>query len=197
MTFLPVPAGSLREKSHVTEEEAKSIWLEAEKSHVRMLIQTLWYTGLRISEALKIRSCDVQRNGYEYSILVTRGKQQKRTKKKRELAVVKSELLPVARVFGLDLYDYIKSNSIKGEQRLFPAHRSTYWRQIRECARRANIPTWRDVHPHSFRHGFVYDKAKRGVHPYTLSRIAGHTQLGTTMEYYQPTQEDLRNAMEK
>lgn len=197
MTFLPALSGSLRDKPHVTEIEAKAIWSEATKSHVRMLIKTLWFTGLRISEAIRIRACDVQRNGLDFNVIVYREKQFKTSKKKKQKPEVKPESLPVSRDYGLDLYDYIKNEGIKGEDRLFPANRTTYWRQIQKCAMNANIVNWQEVHPHSFRHGFVYDKARKGVHPYVLSKLAGHTQLKTTMEYYQPSDLDLRNAMEK
>lgn len=182
---------NLKEKPHVTEIEAKAIWAEADKSHVRMLIKTLWYTGLRITEAINIETTDVQRNGFDFGILIKREKQTKG--KKQEFQKV--ELLPVSRDFGLDLYDYIKTEGITG--RLFPANRSTYWRQIQKCAHKAGLANWKEIHPHSFRHGFIYDKAKKGVHPYVLSKLAGHTQLKTTMGYYQPTENDLRQAMEK
>ena len=197
MNYLQIYDPNLKVKPHVTEQEAKAIWNEAAKPHVRMLIKTLWYTGLRITEALTIKACDIVREGLDFSVLVYREKQFKNSKKKpRKAPEPEQDKVPIPRDFGLDLYDYAIREGIKGQQRLFPANRSTYWRQVRECAKRAGIPNWHKVHPHSFRHGFVYDKAMKGVHPYVLSKLAGHSQLKTTMEYYQPTEADLRKAVE-
>lgn len=183
-----IPLPSLEEKPHVTADEARAIWLEANKTHVRMLIMTLWFTGLRISEALSLKSSSVMREGWDFTLNVFRQKKPKKS--------AKPERLPIPREYGLELLDYIKSRGLKGVDRLFPASRSTYWRQIQRCAQKAGLAQWKEIHPHSFRHGFVYDKAKKGVHPYILSKLSGHSQLRTTLSYYQPSEDDLRKAME-
>lgn len=183
----------LREKPHVTEHEAKAIWNEAKKMPTRMLIKTLWYTGLRITEALNLKASDIIRDGLDYTLMVHREKQNR----KKKALQAKVDRLPIPRAFGMDLVDYAMSHDIRGSDKLFPLHRSTYWRQIRDCAKRAGIANWDLVHPHSFRHGFVYAMAKKGVHPYVLSKLAGHSHLKTTMEYYQPTEGDLRQAIEQ
>lgn len=195
--FLPVP--STNKKSSVTADEARAIWLSAKQKHVELLIKTLWYTGLRITEALTLTAGCLIPDGFDFVLNVTREKQvrNKSRRKKKVVLPVLTERLPIARELGLDMKEYIKDNSIGVEQRLFPGHRTTYWRQIQKCARIAGIPNCQDIHPHSFRHGFIYDKANKGIHPYVLSRLAGHKSLRTTMEYYQPTENDLRQAMEK
>ena len=170
------------------------IWHEAKKPAVRMLIQTLWYTGLRIGEALSLRVSDVRRDGLDFSLSVYTEKIAPRTKRLEER---KPDILPIPRSLGLDLYDYIKNQGLKPSDRLFPLHRSSAWRHVQSCARRAGLPHWRDIHPHSFRHGFIYDKASKGVHPYVLSKLARHRELRTTLGYYKPTFNDLREAMER
>jgi integrase len=190
-SFLPANI-DLRPKSAVTEEEAKMIWLEARKPSVAMLLKTLWYTGLRIGEVLLLRVSDIRRDGLNFSLTVYTEK----LGQGKKLEERKPDLLPIPRSYGLDLYDYIQSQGLKGTDRLFPMHRATAWRQVQACARRAGLPNWRDIHPHSFRHGFIYDKASKGVHPYILSRLARHRELKITLGYYQPTEDDLRQAME-
>ncbi len=180
---------NLKEKPHVTAEEAKNIWLQASKPEVRMLIKTLWYTGLRITEALTLTKADLKRNGFDYSLQVWTEK----VGKKKDLS--KPDILPIPRDFALDLQDYINQH-VKGNQ-LFPMHRTTAWRQVKNCARLANLTNWKAIRPHFFRHGFVYDKASKGVHPYVLSKLARHQELKTTMGYYQPSDNDLREAMER
>jgi len=200
MTLPAVWYPTLKEKPHVTEREAKAIWLEAKEPHVRMLIKVLWFTGLRISEAISLERKDLKKEGGAYSLMVARKKQEQRGKGKNQKQKSrgksqppKQDTLPIPKELGVELDDYIKSHNIRG--RLFPAHRSTYWRQLQKCASRAGIQS--PVFPHAFRHGFVYHKASQSVHPYVLSRLAGHKHLKTTMEYYQPTEDDLREAMER
>ena len=188
--YLPAVRINLHPKDAVTEEEARMIWLVARTLKLTMLIKVLWFTGLRITEALKLRARDVQREGYEFSLDVM-------TEKVGKQVTSKPDILPIPRLLGLELYDFIKKNGIKPIDLLFPMHRSTAWRQIQISARNAGLPHWREIHPHSFRHGFIYDKAQKGVHPYILSSLARHRELNTTLSYYKPTQNDLRSAMEK
>ena len=88
------------------------------------------------------------------------------------------------------LDDLIQAADVKTSASLFPGHENAYRDQVRQLARKAGLENWKYIHPHSFRHGFVYDKAKKGVHPYVLSKLTGHSSLGITLQYYQPTEAD-------
>ncbi len=188
MTYLPALAGAtIKTYPHVTESEAVLIWSEAKTPRIRCFIRTLWYTGLRISEVLRLQAKDIRRAGLDYSLTITRSKKRK----------AESELLPVPRELGQALDDYIQSADLKPSAKLFPGHENAYRYQIRQCARRAGIEDWQKIHPHSFRHGRVYDLASKGTHPYTLSKLMGHSSLGITLQYYQPTEADLRMAIER
>lgn len=189
-SYLPMNVPNLAQKDSVTEDEARLIWLQAKKQSTSMLIKLLWYTGLRITEALYLKASSVVRTGYDFSIEVM-------TEKVGKSEFSKPDTLPLPRSFGLELYDYTKTNGIKPNERLFKIHRSTAYRQIQICAKDAGLPHWKDIHPHSFRHGFIYHKASKGVHPYVLSKLARHRGLNTTLGYYQPTEDDLRQAMEQ
>lgn len=187
MSYLPaVTSLQVKEYPHVTEDQARAIWTEATKPRIRAFIKTLWYTGLRISEVLRLKAGDLRRSGLDYSLNITRSKKRKAT----------PELLPIPQELGQALDDYIQATDLKPSAVLFPGHENSYRYQIRECARRAGLENWKQIHPHSFRHGFVYDKAQKGVHPYVLSKLTGHSSLGITLQYYQPTEADLRRAIE-
>jgi len=168
--------------------------MAAKKHHTYLLIKTLWFTGLRISEAVNLVASSLDSSGNQYSLWVQTGK--KRKNKKHPERALKPDKLPIPEELGMELARYITNAKLKPRDRLFLASRSTYWRQIRNCAEKAGIPQWQDIHPHSFRHGFVYYKAQKGVHPYVLSKLARHEDLRTTLGYYEPTEADLRQAME-
>ena len=189
-SFSLINVPSLKDKPAVTEEEAKMIWNAAMKPMIAMLIKVLWYTGLRISEALALTTVSLQREGMDYKLLVWTEKVGK------VKGQSKPDALPVPHMLGLDLTDYIRQHCSPGSL-LFPIHRSNAWRQIQKCAKLAGLPNWREIHPHSFRHGFIYDKASKGVHPYVLTKLARHRDLKTTLGYFRPTDADLRQAMER
>jgi len=183
---------STSELVHVTEEEAKLIWLQADSPHTHMLIKTLWYTGLRISEAIAITPNDIHRDGLEFWLLVHRKKQ--RVRKKTQSAT--PDAMPLRRDLALDLLDYIKTQGIRPNARLFPAHRSTYWRHVQKCAMKAGIPHWKAIgHPHAFRHGFIYDKRRKGVPVEYLQALAGHSDMKTTLRYSVPEAADLQKVV--
>ena len=188
MTYLPALSGQrIKEYPHVTETEAQLIWTEAKLPRVRCFVKVLWFAGLRISEVLRLTAKDLRRSGINYSLMVIRSKKAKPM----------PELLPIPLELGQSLDDYIQSADIKPSALMFPGHENSYRYQVRECARNAGIENWQEVHPHSFRHGRVYDLANKGTHPYTLSKLMGHGSLGITLTYYQPTAADLRMAIER
>jgi integrase len=188
MTYLPMLPGShTKEYFHVTENESRLIWTEAKIPRVRCFIKVLWFTGLRISEVLRLTMRDLRRVGLDYSLNITRSKKRKAT----------PELLPIPHELGQSLDDYIQSADLKPSALLFPGHENSYRYQVHKLARKACIENWQKIHPHSFRHGFVYHKAQKGTHPFLLSKMVGHSSLGITLQYYQPTEADMREAMER
>lgn len=187
MTYLPaLPGPRIKEYAHVTENDARLIWNEAKSLRVRCFVKVLWFTGLRISEVLRLIAKDLRRTSIDYSLNITRSKKQK----------AQPELLPITRELGQSLDDYIQSADLKPSAPLFPGHENTYRYQVRELAHKAGIENWQKIHPHSFRHGRVYNLASKGTHPYTLSKLMGHSSLNITLQYYQPTEADLRAAIE-
>ena len=58
MNYLPTIYTD-KEYDHVTEEEARRVWVAAKVPYVRLFIKTLWFTGLRINEALAIKTKDL------------------------------------------------------------------------------------------------------------------------------------------
>jgi integrase len=75
MNYLPaLPAPRIKEYPHVTEVEGQLIWAEAKSTRVRCFIKVLWFTGLRISEVLRLCGRDVRRSGLDYNMSIIRGK---------------------------------------------------------------------------------------------------------------------------
>lgn len=186
MTYLPMIASTeIKEFPHVTKEQAQLIWGAAKTIMVKCLVKTLWYTGLRISEVLKLTAKDLRHDGNDYSLVITRSKRRKPA----------PEIFPIPYELGESLDTYITADKLRPTTRLFPDHENTYRYQLRQCAKRAGLENWQKIHPHLFRHGFIYEKVKQNLHPFLVSKLVGHSSLAVTLSYYQPTVEDMRAAM--
>ncbi len=77
---------------------------------------------------------------------------------------------------------------------LFTKSRVTVWRAVKQLGLKA---LGREIHPHMFRHGRVYDLARRGEHPFLIARAVGHVNIQTTLGYFHPGEEDIRNALSR
>jgi len=72
MTMLPaLPGQRIKVFDHVDADDARRIWCEC-SLEMAAFVKTLWYTGLRISEVLRLRTTDLKGDGQEYSLVVTR-----------------------------------------------------------------------------------------------------------------------------
>ena len=189
MTHLPVqwkpPA---KEYFHVSEAEAAAIWTACLKPQHRLFTKVLWFTGLRINEVLAIQYKNVMNGPDGYCLVITRLKKGEHTH---------AERLPVSPELGQALRDFAIASKLQPTDKLFQGHENTFRYQLRMAAKRAGLENWRNIHPHAFRHGFVYHKVRQGVHPLVLTKLIGHSNLGTTQIYYQPQESDLREAMER
>ena len=167
---------------HVTREEYQRILAETTSIELRILLEVLWTTGARISEVLSLRARDLVRREGEYYLNVLRLKRRSPVR----------ELLPIPLEMGLKLEDFVRLRGIGDEKELFCISRVTVWRNLRAIGERV---LGREVYPHMFRHGRIYDLARQGRHPFVIARIVGHVNLETTMGYYHPGEDDIREAL--
>ncbi len=104
------------------------------------------------------------------------------------------EALPIPLELGIKLEDYARLRGIGEDAPLFTRSRVTVWRSVRQLGRKA---LGREIHPHMFRHGRIYDLAQRGEHPFLIARAVGHVNIQTTLGYFHPGEDDIRNALSK
>ena len=167
---------------HVTREEFLLILAASADLETRLLLEVLWTTGCRISEALSLSRASILRQGTQYSLNMTRLKRRKPLR----------ETLPIPIEIGIKLDDYARLRGIEGEVPLFTKSRVTVWRAVKQLGREA---LHREIHPHMLRHGRIYDLARRGEHPFLIARAVGHVNIQTTLGYFHPGEEDIRNAL--
>lgn len=184
MSSLSIPTPSYLARSgngafpHVTADEVSQLVAEAPTIKTSLLIQTLWATGARITEVLELRADDLEVKSA--TVTIHRGKRRKKY----------SQEQPIPRSLAEQLKQFIKSNRRRG--RIFTGDRRTAWVALRNLGDKV---LGKKVTPHMFRHGKAYEMAKKGVHPLLISRALGHAQLSSSLQYYHPTDSDLRDAL--
>lgn len=178
----------IKSQPFLTEDDLQKILNAPVQNHpsqrfvTNVLIQLLWDSGCRISEAcnLGIEDFDpVQR----FIIL-------KNTKNRED------RIIPITDGMSKDLLKLIggrKSGYIfrgRGER---PMGRMSAYNSLKRRVRAAGIN--KNIRPHTFRHHWITTKLDRGVPLPQVQKFVGHSNLSSTSLYYHFTQEDLRKVL--
>lgn len=140
---------------------------EMEPPAVRLLCLVLLHSGCRISEALALSERSFQlANG---SVLLI-------TLKRRKRGLVREIPMPDS-VFLL-LRPFPPGSTL----RLFPFHRSTAWRLVKDVLQKAGV-SGACAMPKGLRHGFAVNAIQCGVPLDLVARWMGHASLRTTSIY--------------
>lgn len=169
---------------HVTYEEYLKLLCETDDIEFRLLLEILWITGSRISEALSLRATDLIRREKTYYLNVLRLKRKNSTR----------DMLPIPLELGIKIEDFLRLKGVKNNAALFSISRVTVWRTLKKIGKEVLN---REIHPHMFRHGRVYDLVNKGEHPFVIAKIVGHVNLQTTLGYYHPCENDIRSALSR
>jgi len=193
MQNVPRPRPEHKEMRVLSDAEVKRFLglLDKPSSKKRTLFvafSLMWRLGLRISEVCDARLSDLD---LDNGSLVVRGK----GRKQRRLPVRKG-LGPVLRGYVADL----RPRYANGCDRLLvsytgePLRPSSLRRSFTRYARRCGITGT----PHTLRHSFATKAIRRGVNPFKLMRLLGHSDIKTTMRYVHVSDfDDLAAAIDK
>jgi integrase/recombinase XerD len=157
----------------------------------RAMLETLYATGLRVSELLGLRVEDVH---FEAGYLLCRGKGRK------------ERIVPVGRSAVRWLQEYLaKSRPELAKKRsrspwLFLSRRGQmtrqrFWQIIKAHGLRAGIR--RKLSPHVVRHSFATHLLERGADLRSLQLMLGHANIGTTQIYTHVSRERLRRVYDE
>ena len=147
-----------------------------------LIFDFMLYTGLRISEVLKLRFCDIDIDDVRVDVKASKGNKYRKV------------YMPDALV---ESYTQFKANlhrSKNESQFIFMQHgkpfkhntvRTFYYRICRDH----NI---KHVSPHSLRHTYAVELLNKGVPMTHLQKLLGHTNFNTTARYLNPSDEDLK-----
>ena len=166
---------------YLTKEEVRLLVEEAKRRPRKgerdaLLIQVLYQTGLRISEALSLTPSSIREFEGKPALEVLG--------KGRKLRLV---ACPERLADKLRAYAYKKNLGPK--DKFFPINRQRAWQILKELAQRVGIQ--KRVYPHLLRHSDAIERLRQTGNPKALQHHLGHSSTVMVMRYLSTlTQED-------
>jgi integrase/recombinase XerD len=194
-------AAGARLPSYVTREQARAIITAAATTRDRLLLETLWQTGGRVTEVLRLRRCDVDER--EGALRLVNLKQ-RRWALRQKLTYVSPGLVA-------GLLAYARDTRIAPTGPLFPSQkgqgqpvtRQHAWHLIRRYAERAGVAVvgrdgrLRPATGLDFRHGAAVHQLRAGVPLSEVQAQLGHARIDTTTLYTRLTNPERRASADR
>ncbi len=164
----------------------------------RAIIETLYATGVRVSELVNLKKRDLIRSE---NIIRVFGKGSK------------ERIVPIGDIALEWIGRYDVSVRSKLQRRQAPANRQgtgdflfvnarggrlsriSVWRMLQKYARAANIT--KQIHPHTLRHTFATHLLEGGADIRAVQEMLGHSDIGTTQIYLHLDRNYLREILDK
>jgi len=166
---------------YLKKEEAHQIILNVpnNKYKDKMFIMFLWNTGLRVSEAIKIRKQDIDFVMKNIKVIWLK----RRVKKNR--------IIPINDKFAYQLSLYC--GNMNKSERLFDFSRHRAYQITKKYGEKIR----KDIHPHLFRHGFAVNYLKQTNDLIGLKKLLGHVDIRNTVIYTKIVNADVREKLNK
>jgi integrase/recombinase XerD len=152
---------------------------------IRMVLTTIYATGMRIDEALHLSAGDI--DSRQMTILVAQGKGNKQ------------RLVPLSRSLLAELRDWWLVHRsphwlFPGEKPDRPFSASAVQRACQAAVAQAGLK--RGATPHTLRHTFATELLEAGVNLLTIQKLLGHSSLSTTLRYTHVRRDHLQSVAE-
>lgn len=137
--------------------------------------------GLRIGDVLRLRLCDIVRDGNRYRLNIT----EEKTGKRRSFTVPDD-------VYNF-LSDYARSKKIASDSLLFPIHVRQVQRNLKTVC---DILGYTNISTHSFRKWYATDIYERNGHDIVLvQQLLQHSSPAVTRRYIGISDEKIEKAI--
>jgi integrase/recombinase XerD len=155
------------------------------------MIETLYATGLRVSELVKLRMRDLN---FDAGYLMTMGKGRKQ------------RLVPIGEAALASIKSYVETiravfTGPRAVDTLFLTHhgramtRQGFWKLLGRYAVAAGIR--KRISPHKLRHSFATHMVERGADLRAVQAMLGHADIGTTEIYTHVSRRHLRSVYDR
>jgi len=175
-----------KERIYLSEEEVEQLVNKIEHSLIRLVVQVLYRTGLRISECLSLTLDNVDFERKVIHVVAGKGN-------KDRLIPISESLLPLLR-------DYMENGRPETNSPLFFCTKKTgklspvyVNRELAEAVRKLG---WKKkVTAHILRHSFASQLVKKDVNLVQIQKLLGHSSLKVTSVYTHTDLEQLSEAV--
>ena len=169
---------------YLTPDETHRLIDVTEGERDNLFLRLLWETGVRVSEAIRLRLEDVGRQGIR---VLGKGGVERVVFVQEGLV---SEILFYAQENGIDRGDFLFPSRLGGHITKQRADQI-----IKQAARTAGLE--RNVHAHLLRHGYAINFLNCGGRLDALQEQLGHRDINTTRIYLRLTGEDVMREVSK
>jgi len=162
-----------------TFESTKVKWLRS--------VEMLYMSGLRVSELLEIKIKDIQ-DGIDKGELSVFIKKQKII---RHIPLSKKSISILKKLIDneTDTESYFIHKRNNGRNNLNHIGFTKDFNQL------IQLVLGKEFSTHSFRKGLITEFSKKGINPKITQTFIGHRNVTTTLNYYKPTVEDVRECL--
>jgi integrase/recombinase XerD len=176
--------------SYVTREQARAIINVAATTTHRLLLETLWQSGGRVTEVLRLRPCDLDLGGPILRLVNLKQRPQRGGHLPRKAVIVSPDLVAALRALSNDAHIAHAGyffRSRKSQDR--PMSYGYCWRLIRQYAIVAGVNVVgssggvRPATGRDFRHGAAVNQVRQGVPLSEVQQQLGHARIDTTTIY--------------
>lgn len=175
------------ERKGLTAIELEKVRMACKNVREKALVEFLYSTGARVTEACNIKISEVDFDKGEV-LLFGKGN-------KHRISYLSAKA-------SLYLVEYLKSRTDQSEY-LFVSERKPHnslkkeaiERVIRNLGKRSNIG--RDLYPHLFRHTVATDMLRKNAPITDVQKMLGHVNVNTTMVYAKTCDEDVKRSHSK
>ncbi len=178
----PEEVAMILQQPRVSEQDRRALWLRD-----RAILETLYATGMRVSELITLRQADLAA-GQEIVRVYGKGS------KERLVPIGKSALRWIERYRTECRPELLKRGVAQDvvflNARGSPMTRMAVWKIVQNYARQVGIG--KDVHPHTFRHSFATHLLEGGADLRAVQEMLGHSDISTTQVYTHIDREYLK-----
>lgn len=174
-----------KERLFMTEKEAKMIFQTVEKPIIKLILQTLYYTGIRIGELTELKLEDIDFKNNVVHIKSGKGNKERTIPLHKKL---KNLLMGYIENWRLDIdSDYLFCTKTGRISQVYISS------ELKKTLMLAGIE--KEITPHTYRHTFASNLIKKGVNVVQVQKLLGHESLITTGIYTHSSIEDLDEAV--
>ena len=144
----------------------------------KLFFELLWYTGARVTEALRIRPKDCVLDG-EFSSYISLETLKKKPKRANRTI---RRMVPLTDPYFINrLQRFFNTHHCRKLEPVIPFSRQAGYNAISKWSKAASLPI--DVTPHTLRHSFAVNHLLHGQQLYDIKEWLGHESIRSTEIY--------------